>query len=229
MVGAEFVVINAVFMLALVLSFITQSRLAKQQTTLANELLALRALCKTPDYMALLIAVIFIALIVLAIVSKALAGNPFVWLAYGLVLAMLITVVVLCVTDKELVGELKKYKTLGGVVFGALSFAIPYLAAPLADAAISEFTTLEASLFPRAQHVFVLIMSVLLWPLALSVLGLLVILPLWAKAQSRGGSLARKSRLDYMGATKRRVEQRKNMLSELRWLAVMIALSFSAM
>ncbi|WP_128323127.1 hypothetical protein [Pseudomonas alkylphenolica] len=227
--GVEFVVINAVFMLALVLSFITQSRLARQQTTLANELLALRGLCKTPDYMALLIAVIFIALIVLAIVSRALAGNPFVWLAYGLVLAMLIAMVVLCVTDKGLVGELKKYKAVGGVVLGALSFAIPYLAAPMADATISEFTTLEASLFPRAQHVFVLIMSVLLWPLALSILGLLAILPLWIRAQAQGGGLARKTRLNYMSAIERRVEQRKSLLSELRWLAVIVALSFSAL
>jgi len=225
-VGVEFVVVNAVLLLALLLSFLMQWRLAVWQTTLTDEWVALRKLCKLPDYMALLISLLFTVLIILALIIRVMAANPFVWLAYGLLLVMLLAMLILCIADKGILKELKQYKAFGGIALGLVSFAIPYFAAPLADSAISEFTDLEAALFPRAQNVFVLIMSLLLWPLALSVVGLLAFLPLWLKVTAKDGSQAQKDRLSFMNHSQRRSEQRKQVLSAFRWIAVFIALAF---
>ncbi|PYC20356.1 hypothetical protein [Pseudomonas mosselii] len=232
LVNIAFVLINTVFVLALPVSFVAQwcVRAAERPGVVArmkSELRTLREVATVSDWMALLIFVNFLVFMVLTLIVQYLHYNPVLWMAYALLLTMVVAMLVLCRVDKEIWAELKRYRALLMVVIGLTSAAIPYLAGPLADATISRFTGLEANAFTRGQNLFVLIMSLVVWPLGLLPLGALVSWLLGAGHLWAGKRKVIRARLAYLSPQQRSIENRRLRLATARRISVLVALSFT--
>lgn len=234
----EFIVFNAMSLLALPVSFVAQWHASRRNTSLFGlarilwmalvRLMGMvRKLVSVADKLALLIVVLYVSLIVLAVISQSMGGNPVPELLYVLLLGMIGAMVALCIADRELFEEIRKYKTVWLLAFGIISAGVPYLAAPFADAAISELTGLEAATFPRAQTLFVFIMSLIVWPLGLLALGL-VALGLFVFGPVHAKELkSRRARLAFLGPLQRRQERCLHALSDLRRIAAVAALALT--
>ncbi|PYB74541.1 hypothetical protein [Pseudomonas soli] len=232
LVSIAFVLVNTVFVLALPVSFVVQwgirgAKGAGVAQRMKSELSTLREVATVSDWMALLIFVNFLVFMVLTLIVQYLHYNPVLWMAYALLLTMVLAMLVLCRVEKEIWAELKKYRALLMVAIGLTSAAIPYLAGPLADATISRFTGMEANAFVRGQNLFVLIMSVVVWPLGLLPLGALVS---WLLGTGHLWAVKRKvmrARLMYLSPRQRLLESRRLRLATARRISVLIALSFT--
>jgi len=82
----------------------------------------------------------------------------------------------------------------------------------------------EASAFARSQTTFNFIMSLLLWPLAVSVVAAVIYLPLaiWVMG---GGVNARSQKLKYHGAWLKQVEIRKQSFATFRQFSIMLVVT----
>lgn len=219
-----FVVFVGVCLLLLLGAPVVQWRLGQAGQTLVQSQKAFFSTFKTPDYLALAISAMYLGLMSTAAVGKALDARPPVWLVQVILVALLVALVALCITDTVIARMLKRHKPWLYASLGILGAGISYVAGPLADAAISEFTHVEASAFARSQTTFNFIMSLLLWPLAMSVVAAVIYLPLavWVM----GGSLnARSKKLRYHGAWLKQVEIRKQSFATFRQFSIVLVVS----
>ena len=234
----QFIVFNAVLLLALPVSFVVQWYIARRHTSLyvvirgackaaGAEVGRMRKLASLADKLALLILSLYLSLALLAMVSQVMGANPAPGLLYILLLGMIGAMVALCVADRQLNDEIRKYKAVWLLLFGIISAGVPYLAAPFADAAISDFTGLEAATFPRAQTLFVFIMSLVVWPLGLLALGAVALWLLWVGPVYTKESRARRQRLAFLGPIQRSQERSRHALIEFRRIAVLMSLSLA--
>ncbi|WP_460418036.1 hypothetical protein [Pseudomonas sp. microsymbiont 2] len=230
-VGIAFVLINTVFVLALPVSFVAQWRMQGRQAShapgVAARLRMLRQAATVSDWMALLIFASFTVFVSCALTIEFLQCPPAPWIAYALLLAVSLGGLLLCWQDQGIRSELKKYRAVLLLAVGLISAAIPYLAGPLADATISQFTGLEANAFPRGQNLFVLIVSVIVWPLGLLPLGALVSWflvygPKWTKQHK-----ALSARLGYLSPRERPLEGCRLWLAHFRRASLLLALNFT--
>lgn len=221
-----FVSFNALLLLVMLMSFTVQWRLAANRTTIAGLWKNTRRYLTAPDYIGGGICLLYIAVVTTGMVSKVLDQKPPVWVVYLLITTLLASLVALCLTDKVIFGRLKQYKAWTVLGLGLLGTVISYCSAPLADSAISGFTRLDASAFPRAQAIYVVVMSVLLWPMALVVIGILLYLPV-LYASVKIGVRLKGEPYRYMGDTMKALERRKDYLAGFRQAAIFIVLTVS--
>jgi hypothetical protein len=223
-VGFAFVV--GVLSLALLFfSFFGQWHLRMHNTTVAIEWRALRALCRWQDYMAVSMLVMYGIFIALAVLKDTFQVRAPLWMLYLLVLLMLLSLATVCLTDQPLIDVYKKNNARLLLMLGMLSLLVSYFSAPLADQIISEITEQDAALFPRAQAIIVVFMSLLGWPIALSVVGLLMLMPLTWDTLRTQTQAARASRTRYLGPAMQVEHRRLEFLGNFRRLNMIMVLA----